>query len=127
MSRFPSEWDWYEDVTLPPPMDLVPVLDWMAERINETWNWIEAVRRHEIPYHDYLQSDWWQDVRSQRLGWAGRRCEYHEWKTGKRCRAVTGLDVHHLTYDRLGEEDWRTDLIVLCRRHHYQIHRTPDG
>jgi len=44
---------------------------------------------------------------------AGFRCE--------RCGVPWGLEVHHLTYDNLGDESLE-DLICLCRDCHRQLH-----
>jgi hypothetical protein len=74
----------------------------------------EIVRLRTIPYREYLTSTWWRRRRHARLQKAGGRCE--------RCRKAALLaDVHHLNYDRLGEER-DTDLEVLCRRCHKEVH-----
>jgi transposase-like protein len=39
----------------------------------------------------------------------------------KVCGSTHQLDVHHITYDRLGKEEL-PDLVLLCRVHHQQIH-----
>jgi len=68
-----------------------------------------------LSYPEYLQSAHWARMRSiarYRAGWQCQRCGNEE---GRR------LDVHHLTYERLGcEED--TDLIVLCSLCHALEH-----
>lgn len=35
----------------------------------------------------------------------------------RRCEATTGLEIHHLTYERLGRE-LLSDLMAVCKRHH---------
>src|SRR5690625_3077347 len=35
-------------------------------------------------------------------------------------------DLHHVTYDRLGQED-HDDLVALCRFHHEQLHQIWDA
>jgi hypothetical protein len=123
-----SEWSdaaWSRLVTSQPVLvgDVLTVLlGATAQRLDELAKWIDAVRRREIPYQEYLQSEWWQSVRGARLAYAGWRCEYHDWRTGVRCQAGSDLNVHHLTYEHLGDENWQTELIVLCRPHHYSIH-----
>jgi len=57
----------------------------------------------------YLRSPHWRARRSQAIGRAGGRCE--------RCGAGGRLEVHHLTYKRLGRERDR-DLRALCHRCH---------
>ena len=123
ITRFPNEWDWYEDFTVPAQIDPLAIIEGLEARWKATWAWIDSLRRREVPYAEYLQSDWWQQVRRQRLWFAEWQCEYHDWKTGRRCTAIDGLDVHHLTYERIGDENWDTDLIVLCRKHHQTVHR----
>jgi len=52
---------------------------------------------------------------------------HEEFTTGRPVRcAVCGTedweDLHHLTYDRLGDER-HDDLVAVCRRHHDELHR----
>lgn len=62
--------------------------------------------RQTASYRDYLASPEWRGRRAEKLRHANYRCE--------RCGALgQGLEVHHLTYDRLGHE-LETDLQVLC-------------
>jgi 5-methylcytosine-specific restriction endonuclease McrA len=49
---------------------------------------------------------------------AGRRCQ--------RCGACGSLDVHHLTYARLGRER-PGDLVAVCAPCHGALHGRPDG
>jgi hypothetical protein len=70
----------------------------------------------------YLKSSQWQARRERELRRAGRRCE----KCGTAATRTAkgnwaGLNVHHLTYERLGNET-PGDLIVLCRSCHEQEH-----
>lgn len=63
----------------------------------------------------YLRSPEWREKRRQRLNLAKYRCE--------QCGAPDGppkapLDVHHLAYDRLGNENIDEDLVALCRPCH---------
>jgi 5-methylcytosine-specific restriction endonuclease McrA len=58
----------------------------------------------------YMKTTKWKKKRKAKLDQVGRRCE--------RCGSVTGrIDVHHKTYERLGNERLE-DLIVLCVRCH---------
>lgn len=66
-----------------------------------------------IPYHEYLQSDWWKKRRRAKLRSAGFRCE--------KCGKGGPLQVHHLTYKTLWRERDR-DLQVVCRGCHEGIH-----
>lgn len=65
--------------------------------------------KHSIEYLLHLESDAWALKRMAVLGRAQGRCE--------RCGAAPAQDVHHLTYERLGDEPL-SDLQALCRRCH---------
>lgn len=68
----------------------------------------------------YLRSDHWRATRLAALERAGNRCQV--------CNADKRLDVHHRTYERIGNER-PEDLTVLCRGCHELYHesrrRTP--
>lgn len=66
-----------------------------------------------MEYADYLQTPEWRRRRDARIHLANRRCQ--------RCDARRELQVHHLSYERLGAE-WDTDLEVLCRSCHEGHH-----
>jgi 5-methylcytosine-specific restriction endonuclease McrA len=67
------------------------------------------------PYGDYLASADWAARRAEILRRAGHRCEL--------CGATgVPLDVHHLTYERRGDERY-ADLKAICRACHTQVHR----
>lgn len=68
-----------------------------------------------MPYADYLQTPEWRRRREAALARALWICE----RAGCECRY--GLQVHHKTYERLGEE-LPTDLVVLCTPHHQEVH-----
>lgn len=74
---------------------------------------------HIGDYKNYLKDDLWKKRRKKALFRAGYRCS--------RCGATRNLDVHHLTYARIGAED-EDDLVVLCRRCHAAEHgKEADG
>ncbi len=76
-------------------------------------------------YDGYLESDHWQRTRLMRL----IRAQINdEWNLIRCDRTECGLyvplmclDVHHKTYERLGEERME-DLAVLCRSCHGVVH-----
>ena len=71
----------------------------------------------EMPYSEYLLTTHWQWTRRQRLRIAGYRCE--------RCHSTRArLEVHHKTYERLGQERM-DDLTVLCDGCHKETHDLP--
>lgn len=68
--------------------------------------------RHSALYESYMQSAAWAALRDEMIWYADGRCQ--------RCDAsedVVILEVHHLTYERLGHED-PDDLEVLCPQCH---------
>lgn len=60
-------------------------------------------------YHNYLQTEAWAQKRGGALQRAGGKCEA--------CGTHEQLQVHHLTYARIYQEN-DADLMVLCRLHH---------
>jgi 5-methylcytosine-specific restriction endonuclease McrA len=67
-------------------------------------------------YGAYLNGPKWKERRTEALQRAGYRCQ--------RCKADEALEVHHLTYDRLGFERPQ-DLMVLCNPCHADEHGRP--
>ena len=61
-------------------------------------------------YLNYLQSETWKKRRYAALERVEFKCEL--------CGETDSLEVHHLTYNRLGNED-PGDLIVICKGHHW--------
>lgn len=60
-------------------------------------------------YSAYLQSRAWEAKRNQRLSLSGFKCEA--------CSGTSKLQVHHLTYARIFQEEME-DLMALCKVHH---------
>ena len=69
-----------------------------------------AVRQHSQQYIDYLQSPQWRVRRAHAIFKAHGSCMHCR-------RGGRPLEVHHLTYDRLGHED-PSDLVALCHECH---------
>ena len=61
-------------------------------------------------YLSYLKSETWRKRRYAALERAGFRCELYP--------ETDNLQVHHLSYERLGNED-PNDLLVICTGHHW--------
>lgn len=83
--------------------------------------------QEQVFYRAYLQSAAWRARKERRLVQAGRRCEFEIVRlslgttTPERCRRVRYLQVHHNTYERLGQE-LDQDLDVFCWVHHLLEH-----
>lgn len=73
-----------------------------------------------ITYQEYLESPEWAEKRRAVLARAAGRCE---------ACGVEGvpLEVHHRTYERLGDEDVDSDLRALCRACHESAHGLREG
>ena len=64
-------------------------------------------------YKEYLTSEDWRKVKKKVSYWLGSKC------------LICGkgkIDTHHKTYKRVFKEDPKTDLVPLCRKHHFAIH-----
>lgn len=64
-------------------------------------------------YKEYLKSMHWQHMKT--AAWLlSKKCI--------KCGSRYALQVHHVTYDRLGCEDYENDLIILCKQCHGKEH-----
>jgi 5-methylcytosine-specific restriction endonuclease McrA len=68
-------------------------------------------------YEAYLQSPHWKRLRRRVLERDQCRC--------RRCNSKTRLQIHHLTYIRIGKE-LLEDLLTLCNDCHKRAHNIPD-
>jgi len=73
-------------------------------------------------YQDYLKSAVWADKRKQALSRADYRCE----SRGAMFVNNSSLDVHHLTYERVGGEEELSDLEILCYPCHHNADKKRD-
>jgi len=67
-------------------------------------------------YDQYIASAEWAAKRAQRLEIDGHKC-----RTCGHTGEQWALQVHHVTYERLGGEDVENDLITLCAACHEAI------
>lgn len=61
-------------------------------------------------YQEYLKTEHWQRLRAERLKIDNYKCQY--------CGRPYDLQVHHLSYDNLWNENVYEDLITLCKSCH---------
>ena len=66
-----------------------------------------------ISYKEYLKSSAWKYLKNLSIKAAEGRCQL--------CNSNKKLEVHHRTYERIGEERI-ADLIVLCHNCHGRFH-----
>lgn len=71
-------------------------------------------------YKKYIKSDTWKKKCEQRLKIADYKCEMCG-RLQKNCKDER-LQIHHITYKNLGNEDIYNDLIAVCGRCHILIH-----
>jgi len=67
-----------------------------------------------LSYHKYLCSSHWLKFRQQALDYYGKKCADCGTEHAR-------FDVHHLTYDRIGEE-LLGDVVILCHDCHTARH-----
>lgn len=82
-------------------------------RLSRGYKIKKAPRLARLPYAVYLRTPHWLRTRGEALERAGRRCD--------NCGGNDSLEVHHLTYKRVGRERW-ADLRVLCHDCHRATH-----
>lgn len=69
-------------------------------------------------YRIYLLSDHWKEVSEKRKKIDGYKCVF--------CGCSESLNVHHLNYDNLWNENIELDLITLCHDCHLKMHKCMD-
>lgn len=72
----------------------------------------------KVDYYEYIESEAWKARRNLALERCGHKCQL--------CSRTDGLQVHHNSYENLGNE-LDEDLIVLCRRCHEAFHAKVDN
>lgn len=90
------------------------------ERFRAIQEETKSVEREERrrAYHAYLATPMWAVRRQRVLDRAGDLCEG--------CRRCPPVEVHHLTYERVGRE-MLFDLVAVCRACHEAIHDDTSG
>lgn len=73
----------------------------------------EDVDYRKMPYNKYLHTYHWEQLRELKLSEVDHRCQV--------CYNSKQLNVHHRTYERLGNEKL-SDLTVLCKEWHEIFH-----
>ncbi len=73
-----------------------------------------------LRYQEYLKTDKWQRIAKQRMEIDGNKCVM----CGSRGTTANPLEVHHLSYKWLYQEENRIyqDLCTLCHCCHKQVH-----
>lgn len=82
------------------------------------------IKAHKIPeskkefYKQYMQSSDWKKKRLERIKYDRGFCQGFHLIPCKK-----NLQVHHISYKRLGDENIKRDLVTLCKRHHQKVHK----
>ncbi len=113
-----SEWRNVRDYRTGKTSQRRNVISWRAGNLKDTKSFKNRkvrptrARIDSAQYNLYIASDEWAD----------RRVTYFA-KYRRACRVCgnPNVDLHHLTYRRLGMEQDR-DLMPLCQRHHQEVH-----
>lgn len=75
-------------------------------------------------YKEYLQSAIWKGIRENALARANYKCQ------GPGCKKIQlpakDLDIHHISYDRVGGFEKDEDLMVLCASCHRKANQKRD-
>lgn len=69
-------------------------------------------------YRNYMKSDAWEQKKQERM----RIDEYKCVMCGRSIDQCKSLQVHHVTYKRLGDENVLDDLCTVCGSCHQKIH-----
>ena len=77
------------------------------------FNFLTIKNIFPVDYKKYILSSEFRKLRNKILNERGYNCE--------RCSSSKNLQLHHLTYQRLGLE-LENDLIILCQKCHKEIH-----
>jgi hypothetical protein len=83
------------------------------QRAKAIYDHARLVELKNMDYELYLKTEEWQRTRLDAIERARGACE--------KCGSGEKLQVHHITYERRGEE-LPEDLIVLCKKCHKNEH-----
>ena len=75
---------------------------------------------HSERYESYMKSPEWENMKAKRREIDGNRCAMCG-RPGSTCKRME-LQCHHITYERLGDEDVFKDLVTLCGSCHKKLH-----
>jgi len=75
-------------------------------------NKVEKFRKKQ--YQLYLRSSIWKSKRREALAFHGSKC--------RKCEITEHLQVNHLHYKNIFNENIKEDLEILCRKCHHEYH-----
>lgn len=68
-------------------------------------------------YKQYMKSDKWETKKQERIAIDKGCC-----MCGRTLEQIKSIQVHHVTYKNLGNENVLTDICTLCGSCHKKIH-----
>ena len=71
-------------------------------------------------YKKYMRSKEWEEKRQQRLEIDNHKCAMCD-RPESKCK--DGLQIHHISYRHLGDEDVFTEIVSLCPRCHRLLYK----
>lgn len=71
-----------------------------------------------LEYIAYINSEDWERKKRERMELDDYRCVC----CGRHIAHCKTMQVHHISYQRLGHEDARTDLCTVCGSCHKKLH-----
>ena len=71
-----------------------------------------------INYKQYMRSEKWRYKKAQRMQIDDNKC----CMCGRDIKHVKSMQVHHVSYKNLGDEDVMKDLCTLCGSCHIKLH-----
>lgn len=92
----------YTDSVSDPFLNIAPTTEWRASQFM-------SPEEKQL----YMQSNKWHNIRSIVLSRDNYAC--------KVCSSVDSLEIHHMSYEHLGDEQL-SDLVTLCRKCHFTLH-----
>lgn len=115
---FCKEWG-IPDRTFYRALSKLKELDLLHCDINKSttvWHGAETTNKEHTDYADFLNSDYWRQVRQAVLARDQHQCQ--------KCGEVKALQVHHLTYKHHRNElNHLEDLMTVCESCHSAIHQ----
>ena len=75
------------------------------------------MNKHSKEYDQYMKSEAWRTKKQERINIDGGCVMCH-----RPISRIRSLQVHHITYARLGNENVLSDLCTLCGSCHQKIH-----
>jgi hypothetical protein len=96
------------------PLDYVKIDDDFTEVYNVETEVYLTSRNYKMVYNNYLKSQEWYNLKNLALKYSNYKCS--------KCDASENLNIHHLNYNNIGNEEI-SDLITVCNSCHKEFHK----